>query len=169
MEARIMPALTYWFSGAALGSFLALIATVSSLGYAWYRAAATESQIAQTTETTNREKQRLKDIRAKLQSFYISGGAILDRPLAKEISDEDFQHYVGEANAWAVDTRDWIEKTLGHAAAVRFLDLSGNLFFTASRAANPRHNEIINALTGYRKNLTQMIEVNAWDAGEANK
>jgi hypothetical protein len=162
-----MPAFSYWFTGAALGSFLALIATVSSLGYAWYRAAATESQIAQSTEAANREKQRIKNIRAQLQSFYISGGAILDRPLAKDISNEEFQRYESETTVWATETRDWIEKNLGHAAAVRFLDLSGNLSFGTSRAANTRHNELINALTGFRKNLTQMIEVNAWDAGDA--
>ena len=162
-----MPAFTYWFSGAALGSFLALIATVSSLGYAWYRAAAAESQIAQSTETSNREKQRLKDIRAKLQGFYISGGAILDRPLSKDISVSEMQAYEAEANAWATQTRDWIETTLGHAAAVRFLDLSTALSFSSSRAANSRHNELLNSITGFRKNLTQMIEVNAWDAGDA--
>jgi hypothetical protein len=154
-----------WFTGAALGSFLALIATVSSLGFAWYRAAATEHPIANSTEAADREKARLKLIRDRLQTFYVSGGLILNRPLPKDIPAADFERYVTEVNAWVNETSTWIDITLGYAAAARFLDIGGGFSFGWNRAANEQHNTIINVLTKYRENLAQMIEVNAWDAG----
>jgi hypothetical protein len=144
---------------------LALIATVSSLGFAWYRAAATEHQIANSTEASDREKARLKLIRDHLQTFYVSGGLILNRPLPKDISAADFDHYVSEVNAWVNETSRWVENTLGHAAAARFLDVGSGFSFGWNRAANEQHNTIINVLTKYRENLAKMIEVNAWDAG----
>ena len=160
-----MPPIQFWFTGAALGSFLALIATVSSLGFAWYRAAATERQIANSTEASDREKARLKLIRDHLQAFYVSGGLILNRPLAKDISAADFEHYVSEVNVWLSETSRWIESTLGHAAAARFLDVGGGFSFGWNRAVNEQHNTIINVLTKYRENLAKMIEINAWDTG----
>ena len=39
-----MPTLQYWFSGPALGAFIALGAAVLSLGYGWYRAASDAEQ-----------------------------------------------------------------------------------------------------------------------------
>jgi hypothetical protein len=160
-----MPPIQFWFTGAALGSFLALIATVSSLGFAWYRAAATEQQMANSTEAADREKGRLKLIRDHLQSFYVSGGLILNRPLPKDIPAADFESYASEADAWIKETSTWIENTSGHAAAARFLDIDGGFSFSWNRAVNERHNTIINVVTKYRENLAKMIEVNAWDAG----
>ncbi len=32
-----MPAIQYWFTGTALGTFLALLAALSTLGYGWYQ------------------------------------------------------------------------------------------------------------------------------------
>jgi hypothetical protein len=159
-----VPPIQFWFTGAALGSFLALIATVSSLGFAWYRAATTEQQIANSTEASDREKARLKLIRDHLQAFYVSGGLILNRPLPKDIPAADFERYVSEVDAWLSETSTWIDGTLGHAAAARFLDVGGGFSFGWNRAVNERHNTIINVLTKYRENLAKMIEVNAWDA-----
>jgi hypothetical protein len=40
-----VPAIQYWFTGGAVAAFLALLGAVSTLGYAWYRAAVTEMEI----------------------------------------------------------------------------------------------------------------------------
>jgi len=160
-----MPPIQFWFTGAALGSFLALIATVSSLGFAWYRAAATEQQIANSSAAADREKARLKLIRDNLQSFYVSGGLILNRPLPRDIPAAEFDKYAAEVDSWVNETNTWIENTLGHAAAARFLDIGGGFSFNWNRAVNERHNTIINVVAKYRENLAKMIEVNAWDAG----
>src|SRR5258708_2413695 len=99
-----MPPIQFWFTGAALGSFLALIATVSSLGFAWYRAAATEQQMANSTEAADHEKARLKLIRDHLQTFYVSGGLILNRPLPRDIPAPDFDKYAAEVDGWIKET-----------------------------------------------------------------
>lgn len=163
-----MPPMQFWFAGAALGSFLALLATVSSLGFAWYRAAVNEYQAANSTAASDREKMRLKAVREKLQSFYVSGGALLSRPLAKDTPENEFSHYVGDVNNWTVSTSGWIDQNLGNAAAARFLDIGSGSSFGWNRAINEHHNTIINVLTKYRENLAKLIESNAWDAGEKN-
>jgi hypothetical protein len=162
-----MPPFTYWFTGAALGSFLALVATVSSLSYAWYSAAKNEQSIAKSSASADREKARLKTIREALQGFYISGGVILNRQLPKTVSPADFDKYVDEVNLWLNQANNWILKNLGAAASARFLDTGGGLSLLWDRAANPQHNNIINSLIRHRENLTKMIEVNAWDSGDA--
>jgi hypothetical protein len=162
-----MPPVAYWFTGAALGSFLALVATVSSLSYAWYSAAKNEQSIANSSAVVDREKARLKVIREALQGFYISGGVILNKQILKTVTPADFDKYAEEVNAWLNNANDWIFKNLGAAASARFLDTGGGLSLLWDRAANPQHNGIINALIKHRENLTKMIEVNAWDSGDA--
>jgi hypothetical protein len=64
-------------------------------------------------------------IRAKLQQFYVDGGPFINRPLPKDISKEDFDKFVAEADQWANDTAKWIGENLGVAARERFLDRTG--------------------------------------------
>jgi hypothetical protein len=107
------------------------------------------------------------EIRAK-QPNYFKGSGRADtalKSLPKDISPADFEKYVDEADAWLNDANGWILKNLGAAASARFLDLGGGLSLIWDRAANPRHNSMINALIKHRDNLAKMIEVNAWDAG----
>jgi hypothetical protein len=148
---------------------LGLIATVSSLSYAWYSAAANEQSKASSTALADKEKARLKTIRQKLQTFYISGGEILNRPLPKDISEKDFNAYSAAADAWLNETNNWIGQNLGAGASARFLDTSAGVYLSYDRAANAAHNAIITALIRHRENLSKMIEINAWDAGEAKK
>jgi hypothetical protein len=161
-----MPPFTYWFTGAALGSFLALVATVSSLSYAWYSAAKNEQSIANSSAVADREKARLRVIREALQRFYISGGIILNKPIPKTVSPADLDKYGAEADAWLNEANNWILKNLGPAASARFLDTGGGLSLLWDRAANTQHNNIINSMIRYRENLAKMIEVNAWDSGD---
>lgn len=161
-----MPPFAYWFTGAALGSFLALLLTVSTLSYAWFTAAKNEQSIANSNAVADREKARLKVTREALQGFYISGGDILNRSIPKTIPPADFDKYSAEADAWLNEANNWILKNLGTAASARFLDRGGGPFLMWDRAANAQHNSILNAMVAYRGNLTKMIEVNAWDGGD---
>jgi|SRR6185437_2033401 len=101
--------------------------------------------------------------REQLQKFYIECGQLLNQPLQKPISDEDFKKYTDAADEWLNRTATWINQNLGEAATARFLDTSGAMSFSYSGAVNPQHNNIINSLTTFRKNLSILIETNAWD------
>jgi hypothetical protein len=157
-----MPNLQFWFSGAALGSFLALIATTSSLGYAWYRAALSEQSAAASGAEAKQEQARLQAIREQLQVFYVSGGLLVDRNLPKDISNEDFVKYVQEVETWINSTAGWIESHLGKAAASRFMDKGTGFTVSWNRAVNEHHNNIINVVGKFRENLAKLIENGNW-------
>jgi hypothetical protein len=46
----------------------------------------------------------------QLEKFYLSLGEILDKNLPKDISDEEFQKYIDEANSRVNDAAEWITK-----------------------------------------------------------
>jgi hypothetical protein len=102
-------------------------------------------------------------IRAKLQQFYVDGGPIINRHLPKDISKEDFDKYVAEANQWVNDTANWIGENLGIAARERFLDRTGMLAMTDPSAVNETHHAVRQNLTRMRQNLQVLIESGAWD------
>jgi hypothetical protein len=101
--------------------------------------------------------------RDKLQEFYIEAGMLLDTQIAKGVSDEDFKKYADGIDVWLNNTANWIGGNLGPAAKAKFLDRSSAPFMMYNAAANDKHNNIINALTAFRKNLSTLIETNAWD------
>jgi hypothetical protein len=101
--------------------------------------------------------------KAQLQQFYIEAGQLMGQQLDKSISDEDFKKYSDSVDAWLNKTAGWIENNLGPAATARFLDGSGSMSFTFTGAVNRQHNNIINSMTTFRKNLSILIETNAWD------
>lgn len=103
------------------------------------------------------------EIRAKLQDFYIQGGNLLNLNIPKDISQPDFEKYIGDVNSWASVTSQWIKQNLGDAAEARFMDAGDISIVNWGRAANPAHNNAINYLTVWRKNLSQLIESPAWD------
>jgi hypothetical protein len=109
---------------------------------------------------------RLATIRQHLQEFYVRGGILLNRPLAKNGPEQEFSQYVQDFTAWASETETWIAQNLGTAAAARFADVGGGFSFTWNRAINDQHNNLINILTKGRENLAKLIESNAWDANE---
>ena len=102
-------------------------------------------------------------LKAKLEEFYVSVDAILNRNLPRDMTESDFQKYVEEANGWVNQTARWIGEHMGTAARARFLDTSGGLSMSYGRAINPHHNSIIEALTSYKQNLARLIESDAWD------
>jgi hypothetical protein len=101
--------------------------------------------------------------REQLQQLFIQAGEIINTPIPKTISEDDFNKYADTINRWVTESADWIEENLGPAARAKFLDQSASLSFSSSAAANERHNNILNAITAFRKNLSTLIETNAWD------
>jgi hypothetical protein len=101
--------------------------------------------------------------REKLQALYVECGSLLNAPLQKGISDVDFKKYADAVDAWLNVAANWIGETLGDAARAKFLDRSSAPFLMYDRAVNTHHNNIINALTSSGKNLSTLIETNAWD------
>ena len=102
-------------------------------------------------------------IRTQLQQFYVEAGPLIQRQLPKDISKEDFDKYVAEADAWVNTTATWIDKNLGVAARERFLDRTGMMAMSDPSAVNPVHNNIRQNLTRMRQNLQVLIETGAWD------
>lgn len=162
-----MPPFQYWFSGAAVGAFIALIvglASLISLTWVWYQAALSEYKSSQTTAALDRDKVRLAEIRANLQRFYIEGAAIMERPIAAEASPELIADYAKEATAWATQANTWIGTELGQAASARFLDRSAyppKIALGIPRAAS----DVKIFVSDLRQNLAKMIETPVWDSG----
>lgn len=102
-------------------------------------------------------------IRTQLQQFYIESDKFINADLPKNISEEDFKKYSDDATAWANNTADWIGTNLGAAARAKFLDKSGALSMSYSNSVNNVHNNILNSLNAFRKNLSTLIETGAWD------
>lgn len=151
-----MPPISYWFTGSAIGALIALLVTMTSLGWAWYNAALNEQKLAHTSA-------RSRDVRAHLQEFYVRGVRLRDRPLPKETSQADFAAYVAQVEAWVNEANSWIENSLGHAASAKFLDVGPGFSFSWNRAINEHHNNIINQMTRWVDNLSKMVETDVWD------
>jgi hypothetical protein len=102
-------------------------------------------------------------IREKLQALYVECGNLLNVNIPKGTSDTEFKKYADAVDAWINITANWIGEHLGTAARAKFLDRSSAPFLMYDRAINPNHNNIINGLTAFGKNLSTLIETNAWD------
>lgn len=152
-----MPPISFWFTGSAIGACIALIVSVTSLGWAWYNAALTEQKSARSNE-------RLTQVRQHLQNFFIRGAQLRDRPLQKDASEADFKNYVAEVEAWVNETNNWIRVNLGDAASAKFLDIAAGSWLHWNRAINEQHNAVINDMVRWTGNLTKLIESDAWDA-----
>ena len=132
-----MPALTYWFTGAALGAFLALVATVSTLTFAWYRAAVNEAQTAERSEASAREAVRINTARDRLGVLLAEGADLLRRT-----RNENDPAPIAEADAWASRTEDFLTAKFGSAYVIRFRDHSGlPPGFTSLQSADHRNLE----------------------------
>ncbi len=101
--------------------------------------------------------------RAQLQNFYIQMGPMIDTPLKKDISTEDFEKYKADSDKALTDMANWIKENMGEAALARFADRSGMSQVFFSGAANETHNAMLMNQTRIRQNLLAMIESSAWD------
>jgi len=99
----------------------------------------------------------------QLEKFYVESTPILNANLPKDISAADFATYQNGVNDWVNRTANWIQNNMGEPARDRFLDYGQGFSSTWNRAVNEQHNSDINLLGAYRKNLSTLIETNAWD------
>jgi predicted RNA-binding protein Jag len=99
----------------------------------------------------------------QLQKFYVESTPILNANLPKTISADDFAKYQTAVNDWITRTATWIQQNMGEPARDRFLDYGQGFSFSWNRAVNEQHNNDINLIGAYRKNLSSLIESNAWD------
>ena|SRR5262249_45600226 len=119
-----MPSLQYWFTGAALAAFIALLAAISTLGYGWYRAAVTgmESDRNKAEAVAQRQKtERVKEMLVKAM------GSAND--LLREQADKDDDRAENDAKAWGQKTYEVIAAAYGNAEAALFLDNAGYVLF----------------------------------------
>jgi hypothetical protein len=103
------------------------------------------------------------DIRKRLHQFYIAGEAFLEANLPKNISEEDFKAYEAAANRWWNDSASWILEHLGPPARAKFLDRSSTQWLNYEKRVNESHNAILNTVVNFRKNISTLIETDAYD------
>jgi len=149
----VMPSIGYWFSGSAFAAFIAFSATMSTLGYAWYRAAATEQQ------TTVR-----KSTVAALNAFYLETDALFRRflLLPKDISDTDYKKLQQAVVDLSNRMDKYVTERFDRAATVSLTDISADI---PKFTEDPTYKSDISkgravtlyALASLRKNLSALI------------
>src|SRR5690348_6695129 len=141
-----MPAFSFWFTGGALAAALALLTTTATLGFAWYRAAVTEQEAAETKQISTRQAERTRQVKALLGKA--SQATI---PIFKEsYSDDELQKRV---EAWGHRTYDLISAAYGEGEADLFLDSSGYVFYGDGSARS----NIRNWADGRSRRLAELI------------
>jgi hypothetical protein len=130
-----MPAIQYWFTGGALAAFLALAATIPTLGYAWYRAATTEQDAAVTKAESAAQKQMAARVKVLLGKSLADGEGLI-RELANKSADDA----ESDAQEWGKKAHDLIAAAYGDGEAAVFLDSSGYVFYgDGSKKSNVRN------------------------------
>jgi hypothetical protein len=143
-----MPPFQYWFSGAGLAAFLALLATTSTLGYGWFRAAVTEMDSARNKADS--VEQRQKTERAK----NLIGVALSDgNKLLEELPNKDEDQAEKDARAWGQKAYDLIAAAYGEGEAQLLLDSSGFVFYSDGSEKS----KIRNWIDGRMRRLTGLI------------
>jgi hypothetical protein len=144
-----MPALQYWFTGAALAAFIALATAAVTLGYNWYRAATAEMESASNKTASIAQKRQTARIKDLL-------GIQMDRAnaLLKKLSNADPPQVEQEAIAWGQQTHDLIEAAYGTGEAGLFLDSSGYVFYSDGSDKS----RIRNWIDGRKRRLSELLQ-----------
>ena len=119
-----MPAIQFWFTEGAFAAFLALVGTVSTLGYAWYRAAVTEQESTTQHADAVAEKEKIVRVKALLGKALSSGQSLINahNNAVGGAFDDD-------AKKWVTPTKELIAAAYGDGEALLFLDDSGYQFY----------------------------------------
>jgi hypothetical protein len=96
---------------------------------------------------------------AQLQKFWIEGGDLLK----EDVTKDNFDKWLDKANVWVDRTAKWVDGNMGAAARERFLDKSGMLAMSYSRALNQQHNTAIQNITRFLDNLRYLMDNESWD------
>lgn len=118
-----MPALEHWFTGPALGAFLALLASIGTLSFAWYSAAAGQADRVQQRLSAEVELDRLTQVKNALGRSLASG-----RQLIAAHENARGGAHDADADRWVSDTRDLVASAYGEGEALLFMDDSGYTF-----------------------------------------
>ena len=140
-----MPAIQYWFTGGAVAAFLALLGAVSTLGYAWYRAAVTEMESASSKAASAAQKLKADRVKGLLAKALVSGDKLI-----RSHKDTDEDQAKKDAEKWGQQTHDLIAAAYGDGEAALFLDSSGYVFYGGS--------PIRNWIDGRMRRLTELLK-----------
>jgi hypothetical protein len=103
-----------------LGAFLALVAAVSTLSFAWCRAAVTEAETAEKADAAKRELGEKGYAVEKLALLLAEGTLLLRRTQNEaEAAPED------DIVMWTARTEEFLSSNFSGAHVMRFRDLSG--------------------------------------------
>ncbi len=108
------------------------------------------------------EKEKKKSIVSALQQFHEQILILINKPLNKDASEEEIKGYVQQAESLVTTQAVWIEKAIGRPTKNKFIDTSGGLSLSYSRAINKIHNNVIGNLNRIKENLEQIIESDNW-------
>ena len=143
-----MPAFQYWFTGGALAAFLAILTTVSTLGYAWYRAALTELESASSKVETAAQKSKTTRVKTLLGKAIAAGDTLI-----RDLKDKEIDQAEKDAQTWGGKTHSLIAAAYGDGEAALFLDSSGYVFYGDG---SPKSN-IRNWIDGRMRRTTELL------------
>jgi hypothetical protein len=144
-----VPAIQYWFTGGAVAAFLALLGAVSTLGYAWYRAAVTEMESASSKAAAAAQKLKADRVKGLLAKALVSGDKLI-----RSHKDTDEDQAKKDAEKWGQQTHDLIAAAYGEGEAALFLDDSGYVFYSVPLPMNA----IRNWIDGRMRRLTELLK-----------
>jgi hypothetical protein len=88
---------------------------------------------------------------------------LINTEIPKSADQKVFDDWKASAQGWADKTGHWINDNMGDAAREKFYDNSSGTSLIYSAAFNTEHNNYLNFLSRLRRNLSTLIETNAWD------
>jgi len=115
---------------------------------------------------TAAEQEHHAHTREKLQEFYVASGVLANRSFQNRSLDDskESQELDVAMKKWVKDTELWIQKNMGDAARLRFLDNGGYVDIDALLFRDYTIPVDYNLFSKLRRNLQEIIENPAWDA-----
>jgi hypothetical protein len=144
-----VPPIQYWFTGSALATFIALVA----VGYGWYRAAASEFELANNkiqSAASAEQKARTGLVKDQLVAA-ISDGGDLVQGLPNETDDFMAERSV---EAWVHRTHDLIDAAYGSDEGALFMDNSGYALYSDGTARR----RLGNFVDGRVRRLSELLQ-----------
>jgi hypothetical protein len=143
-----LPPIQYWFTGTALATFLALLGTLSTLGYSWYRAAITELESSHNKVESAAQKAKKEHVKALLGKALAAGANLIE-----EQNKKDEGQAKQDAETWANQTYRLIAAAYGDGEAVLFSDSSGYVFY----GDGSEKSKIRNLVDGRMRRITELL------------
>ena len=101
--------------------------------------------------------------KSQLQSFYASGSEIVNRKIPVNVSEQDWDVYVGEANRWVSGTRAWIQNNLGSSAVAKFQATNMSAMIGSGNGIHDKHDNLLTNMNKFMENLGVLIELDSYD------